>query len=112
MHLAPELGRLLQVDGQGVEHDGQRAGELAGADHGHVEAVEDVRVPPEGLGEARARGDGVAHVLEHGLELLVRGLGGERGEDADEVQAAAEHGGELPGEQHQGGEVDAARERA
>jgi hypothetical protein len=54
----------------------------------------------------------VARLLQDLLEVLVGLLGGERGEHADEVQAAPQHGRELPREEHQRGEPHAARQPA
>ena len=62
----------------------------------------------EGVGEGRPRRDVVPHSLENLAEDLVGRLGGEGGEDADEVEAAAQHGRELSGEEQDDAEADAA----
>src|SRR2546427_115204 len=52
----------------------------------------------------------VADVLDDLRESPIGGLPGERGEDPDEVEAGLQHGGELPGEEHQRREADTPRD--
>jgi hypothetical protein len=108
--LAAEVRRFFEVDGEGVQHHRERAGELPRPHHRDEEAVEDVRVQGQRVGEARPRGDRVAHAREDLAELLVGGLRRQRGEDAHEVEAAAQHGRELSGEEDDGGQPHPARQ--
>ena len=56
----------------GLEALAQGAGDLADADHGHVDHVEVVVVVLQGVGERFARDDAVADLGQGGLEPLVR----------------------------------------
>ena len=91
----PELVLLLDLRGGAVEHRVERSRRLAGLDHRDVEAVEDLRVARERLGQHHAALDVSADLGDDLAEVLVLRLLLERHERSDDADAGLDHRREL-----------------
>ena len=93
-----ELGLLLDLHRDAVEHGVERSRRLAGLDHRDEQAVEHLRMPRERLREDDAALDVGANVADHLGEVLVVRLLLERHERRDDADAGRDHRRELAGE--------------
>ena len=111
MRRALQLLARLEVVGEALEDDAERAALLAGGDDAAIDVVELAR---RGRQRARERRAGVDLAAQVGDELAlarVLGLVGERGQRALERQARADQAGELARPDGEpGGVEDPARE--
>ena len=101
LDLAAQVVVLLELVGDPLERLLEHAAGLAGAHHGDVERVEDLRVLVERLGEGEAGLDVLADGAERLLELLVLDLLLEDVERPQERHARGDHGRQLAGHDRQ-----------
>ena len=96
--LAFDLLGLFHEFGKAAEDDFEHAADFAGFDHVDEEAVENLGVLGEGLGEGAAAFDGGAQFAQDVLEVDVFFLFLQHAQSAQEGQTGLHQGGQLAGE--------------
>jgi hypothetical protein len=108
--LALDFLGLFHELGEAVEDDFENAAELAGLDHVHIEAVENLGMLREALGEGAAALDGRGEVADNVFERGILLLFFEDAEAAQEGKAGVHESGQLTGESGEGFVSDATPE--
>src|SRR5438445_648343 len=101
LHLALELGRLLDVAGQTLQDDVEHTARLADLQHVREEIVEDLRILPERLGQGRAALDLARDLAGDVAKILRIALLREDREALRDRETGVHHRGALAGIQCQ-----------